>query len=349
MFLRPASCLSAACIAIALILIADVSAARSHFPDELRSALNRISGYIYDDKFELARRSIDSLEREFPSDPVVPLFRAILFQSEMMSEESDRLEPDFYDLLVRVKSGADSILARGGDSALAWYLKGQADALRSLRLGRSGHTWGAIKAGMAAGKEYSKGYEADSQFYDIGLGLGSYKYWKSVKGKVLTWAFLLKNEKDDGIALLRQAMDSSEISSDAAATSLIWIYLNEERYPEAIRLTDRMGQKYPNGLTFDWAMAEIYFEMDDWRTAAAYYTNLLDRLMLTPGNGYNIIEASYYLIKCYKNLDERDSSWGLKINDIKSGLDTLKIPESTQKRQQKKLDAIRKIKADISD
>ena len=30
-------------------------------------------------------------------------------------------------------------------------------------------------------------FELDSAFYDAYLGVGSYKYWKSSKGKFLTW------------------------------------------------------------------------------------------------------------------------------------------------------------------
>jgi len=312
----------------------------AHFPDSLRSALNRITGYIYDDRLEQAGAAIDSLATVDSPHPVTTLFRAVLYQSQMMAEESDRLEPSFLILLDSVETGADSILAAGGDSALAWYLIGQADALRSLRLGRSGHTWGAIKAGMAAGRAYSKGYAVDSQFYDIGLGLGSYRYWKSVKGRLLTWTFLLKNEKANGIELLRQAADSAEISADAAVTSLIWVYLNEERYGEAIRLTEHMHHKYPHGLTFVWALGEIFLSMHDWRSAAQVYAEILDRVDAAPGNYYNTIEASYCLIKCYGELAATDPPFADMATNIRNHLRTCPIPEEIRKKQVKKLSYI---------
>lgn len=321
-------------------MLAGTVSAGTHFSDPFKKAANRVTGFIYNDQFDAAANTLDSLSTALPGNPVVPLFRAVLYQSEMMAEESDRLEDDFYSLLAKVKIGADSMLAAGGDSALAWYFAGQADALRSLRRGRSGHTWGALKAGLSAGRAYSKGYSADSQFFDIGLGLGSYRYWKSVKGKFLTWAFLLKNEKEEGIELVRLAVDSSEISSDAAVTSLIWIYLNEERYPEAIRLAESMHEKYPLGLTFVWALGETYRGMHDWRTAADYYRRILERLKSAPGNYYNIIEASYYLVICYRQIGDIDSTSDVYTKQVQADLRACPIPDNIRKRQSKKIDFI---------
>jgi tetratricopeptide (TPR) repeat protein len=309
----------------------------NHFPDPLKNCLNRITAHIYNDQFGPANQVIDSLSAANPSDPLVCLSRAILYQSEMMAEESDRLNGEYFALLDTVAAGADSVLAKGGDTVMGWYLKGQALALKSLRLGRSGHTWAAVKSGLAAGRAFGHGYEIDPSFHDLGLGLGSYRYWKSVKAGLLTLTFILKNEKKDGIELLQKAADSSEISGDAAITSLIWVYINEERYSEALRLADIMNQKYPDGLSFMWALGAIYRGIDDWEAAAGAYEKLRSHFQNEPGNYYNYIETSYYLLFCLRKMNRKDLKRAGMEKEIQSSIRAISFPEEVQKRQKKKL------------
>lgn len=326
---------------IVVVLLFDPLLA-GRFDDDLKDCLNRITANIYNDQFEAAEKLIDSLERSDYDGPMALLFRAILYQSQMMTAESDFLEEQFFAVLDTVENYSKSILERGRDSAVAYFCLGHAHAFRSLHNARAGHTWAAIKGGLAARNAYGKGYRIDPAFHDIALGLGSYRYWKTVKTKLINWTPLFKREKDNGIDLLRLAVDSSEISSDAARASLIWIYINEKMYGQAIRLADLMRRKYPYGLTFLWAMGEASFEIGDRRLAADIYETILSRLRNNPGNYYNSIEAAYYLSVCYRKLGEKNPDYRERLTRLREEMRTCPIPEDTRKRQEKKLKRILK-------
>jgi tetratricopeptide (TPR) repeat protein len=326
-------------IAAALLAVAG-HAEGGRFSADLASCLNRISGYIYNDQFDRAGLVIDSLKQNGEPDVFCHFFQAGLYQAQMMAAESDDLREDYFGELDSLENETQAMLDQGKDSTLAYCFLGHAHAFRSLYYGRNGSILKALQSGLKARNAYGNGYKIDSTFHDLALGLGLYRYWKSVKTKVINWTPLFKNERQNGIYLLHLAADSSEVSSDAACVSLIWVHINEKQYAEAIRLATAMRERYPNGLTFHWAIGEAYYKMEDFRSAIDIFESILGRLKQNPGNYYNIIEASYYLSDCYRSLEYRSPEIVGKLYHLKEEIRAFPIPEKTQKRQKKKIKAI---------
>ncbi|MCK5126438.1 MAG: bacterial transcriptional activator domain-containing protein [candidate division Zixibacteria bacterium] len=313
-----------------------------HFSPDLKLCLNKITGHIYNDEFDEAGAVIDSLADSDCSRPFIFLSYSTLYQSQMMTAESEFLEKEFYSALDSLEFYSELMLETGQDSAMAYFLLGHNKAFRSLYDGRAGHTWSAIKKGLGARNAYSKAFDIDSTLYDIGLGLGSYRYWKSVKTKAINWTPLFKNEKKNGIELLRLAADSSEISQDAAVSSLIWIYISEKRYGEAIRLADEMRLKYPKGLTFVWALASAYYKFGDCPAAIEMYRTINRRVAGNPGNYFNYIESAFYIVKCLDEIKEFSPEVNLEKCELARMIEIGLIPEDTRKRQSKKIKTILK-------
>jgi len=247
-------------IVAVLILSTAMAGGSERFSPDIKACLHRVSADVYNDRFDSADAILDSVQNHGGPAPLCRMYRAIARQARMMADESDALKDNFFSLLDSLQIDGDSLLTEGGDSALAYWLIGNSHAFRSLYLGRSGNMLGALRHGLAARSAYTKGYTLDPQFHDIALGLGSYRYWKSVKTSAINWTPLFKNERQSGIDLLRLAADSSEISSDAARAALIWVCINEKRYIEAIRLAREMRRMYPDGLTFSFEDSTIFGE-----------------------------------------------------------------------------------------
>ncbi|MFH1700854.1 MAG: tetratricopeptide repeat protein [Candidatus Zixiibacteriota bacterium] len=325
---------------LALYLAGSHQISARHIPDDIKICLNQITACIYNDQFLQAEALIDSLSRDGNARPFNFLFRSILYQSQMMAAESNHLETQFFDCLDSVEASSQRMLESGQDSALAYYFSGHSHAFRSLYQGRAGHTWSAIKKALGARKAYDKGYKADSTFHDIALGLGSYKYWKTVKTKALNWTPLFKSEKRRGIELLRLAADSSDISRDASRAALIWVYINEKQYGQAISLAGEMLKKYPHGLTFLWPLGEAYFKLGDYSQAIEIYSEIKSKLSTNPGNYFNIIEASFYLFQCYDSQRTDPEKSHAEICLLAKEIQNLPIPEETQERQMEKIKKI---------
>jgi len=324
----------------ALVLGMAAAATAQRFPPDLKNALQRFNTHIYNDRFGDAEKLLDSLRKHDGPIPICRMYRAVLYQSRMMAYESNDGEKELYAILDSLEADAESILSAGGDSALAYWFLGNSHAFHSLFLGRGGHLVGALKHGLSARNAYGRGYECDSTFHDIALGLGSYRYWKSVKTRAINWTPIFDDETRSGMELLRLAADSAEISSDAARAALIWIYINEERYAEAVRLARRMRYRYPDGLTFLWGLGEAYYRLNDCRGAIDVYETIYARLKERPGNYYNIIDAAYYLSECCRRVSDRWPEYAGLLDSLRSEIGRMPIPDEMRKRQDDKLEKI---------
>lgn len=312
----------------------------SHFPLDLRQKLDSFFVYLYNDQFDSARVLIDSMPAAGDFGPMVELCRATSYQAQMMAFESDSLRPMFLAAGDRLKKTAEDIVSNHGDSTLAYYYLGQRAALRAVSEGHAGHGWTALRQGLAAGKLFTRAYRIDPSFHDLALGLGSYRYWKSVRTRLLNWTPFFKDEREDGLRLLMLAVDSSEISADAARISLIWIYIDQKRFGEAIALAGLMHHKYPRGMTFLWALGEAYFKAGNYSGATETYALILDRQRGNPGNYFNAVEAAYYLTECYRRPDNPNGRYRDTVTALQDEVGRWPIPQETRRRQAQKLAAI---------
>lgn len=257
--------------------------------------------------WEKSYRIFDYLLELDSTDPSGYLFRAAVMQGEMMDAEENIYDDRFLEMLDSVKSLAERKLdaCSRRDSAVCYLYIGHAYAYRSLWEARFASHYSAITYGFKARSQYHKGLAVDSTLYDVYFGLGSYHYWKSVKAGFFRAVGLFKNDKVIGIRELQLAIDSSLFSRESARASLIWVWINEKQYDSAIALASRMRERYPDGNSFIWPLAEAFYKSRQDDSALAYYSRLFDRFKSRPGNFFNLIESAYWIIQSLDRLDRK--------------------------------------------
>ena len=205
---------------------------------------------------------------------------------------------------------------------------GHCHSLGALWASKYGSFISALRLGLKARNCYSAGLKLDSGFMDLHTGLGTYRYWKSVKAGVLKWIGIFKNEKDTGIAQIRLAANRSLFSQDAAKSALVWILINERDYAEAADLARELCRTYPHGKTFLWPLAECYTKMKLYALAIDTYLDLRARLLVDPGNHINLIRVDFEISRLAKKIDDQAT-----IKLIAAGYDEYyrETPLSTQR------------------
>jgi hypothetical protein len=285
----------------------------------------------------------ESLQDTDSTDPAGYLFRAAVRQAETIDREESLYGHELKTLLDSVELHARERMKScpRADSAVYYLYLGHAYAYRSLKEARFGSKLSALSDGLKAKGRYMDGLKADSTFYDLYLGLGSYHYWKTVKAGILRTVGIFKNDREEGIEEVRLAADSSLFSKDAALSALIWIMINEKEYDSAIVLSRNMIKKYPKALSFYWPLAQSYYESGNYVKASDIYRMILDRLKENPGNYYNIIEAVHGL---YFSLEKSGENG--KAYTIMKYLDSVykEIPKETRRDQRGKLWSLRRRK-----
>ena len=256
--------------------------------------------------------------------------RAAAIQAESFSYEEKYAEDRFKSQIALAGELIDKRLqlCSRADSAVALFFMGHSHSLSALWASKYGSFISALRMGLKARDSYSEGLELDSGFIDPHSGLGTYRYWKSVKSGILKLVGIFKNEKDTGIAQVRLAAKLSLFSRDAAKSTLVWILINEKNFSEAADLANELCQTYPNGKTFLWPLVECYKEMKLYVLAIDTYLILRERLLQHPGNHINLILVDYEISRLAEKIDDQAT-----IKIIAAGFDEYyrDTPESTQR------------------
>ncbi len=279
------------------------------YPDSARTdELAAVQSALYNERFAEADSIARAMIDRTPGDPAGYIFRAAAMLSEMTAYEENLYGELFIDLIDTSLALAEQQSEQSTGRTRAWMqlYRGHAHAYRALWESRFGSFVSAVRNGFAARNEYEDGLRADSTVYDLYLGLGSYHYWKSAKAGMLRWVGLLSNDKDRGIRELRLAADSSLVFRDAARQALIWVMLDRKEYDSAKVMAEEARGKYPDGNLFLWPLAQAQYELKEYRDAIATYRMIRERLDVTRGNYYNLIEADYRLSLCYEKVQEME-------------------------------------------
>ena len=311
------------------------------YPDSSQiDYFNSVQQLLFNDRFVEADSLNDVYIRYHPSDPAGYLFKASVRLAVMTDSEENLFEEEFKQLLDTVMVLSEVVMDTCGPKASAWMAlgRGHAPPYGSLWESRFGSTVGAIKRGYRARGEYELGLAFDSSLSDLYMGLGAFHYWKSAKAGILRQLRLFRNDKDKGIAELRQSAESSHISKESSRNALIWIWLDMKEFDSAIVACREMLQKHPDSKLFLWPLAQAYYLTENWSASAETYARLRELLTLNAGNYFNLIECDYYLLRCYDRAGMPDRA---KATAVEFLMYESLIPEKTSDRQSSKISALK--------
>ena len=292
--------------------------------------------HLFNDRFA----KVDSIYaiwiKENPEDPLGYAFRAGALFAEMSDREENLHKEQFLSFLDSTEFLTTRIIDTCDATTAAWmYLfLGHTRAYRSLWESRFGSLMTALRQGLSTIDKYEAGLAADPALYDLYAGCGSYHYWKSAKAGVLKWVGVFNDERDKGITELYLAADSSLVHQEVALSALIWIWLDRREYDSAAALAELFIERYPEGKTFRWPLAQILFRQGKYEQAAAVYGEIRALLQSSPGNYYNLIQCDYYVAQCYSWSEQSD-----RAVEIARGIKHYEefIPDAIVRRQSAKL------------
>lgn len=280
------------------------------YPDSVTvQAIQEIQRHLSNSAYAAADSICGQLIAHDPNDPAGYLFRGVRLLNEMFEQEEELYKDELFAMIDTVLVLAERIRDTCGAQKGAWMSlwMGHAKAHKSLWESRFGFFASALRTGLQAKSEYEKGYELDSTNRDLLFGLGNYHYWKSAKGGVLRSVGIVSDDRDQGIAELAMAAESSLVSREAAKDAMIWIRFDRKEYDSVITLCQERIALYPEGWHFYWPLAQAYYESRSYLKAEQTYAHLRFHYNEAPGNYINLISCDYYRYQCYDQLKEKDS------------------------------------------
>ncbi len=184
--------------------------------------------------------------------------------------------PTYLKLLDRVEQLAQRMSEDPSTAAEGLYYLGMARSYIAYYNFRDGENWlSGLSHGLKATGFLEDCLEINPKAYDAMTGIGTYMYWKSQNMSFLTWTPLVDDERYAGIHMLRLSELKAQYSSQQATNSLIWIYIEEERWNDAIHSARGILRRFPANRLFLWGLASAAEGREDWALARKAYQRIV--------------------------------------------------------------------------
>ena len=184
------------------------------------------------------------------------------------------------------------------------YFAGLTQGFKAYFSALNGEYLNAFMDGYKALKYFDDCLILNEDFVEAKVAIGTYLYWRSAKTDGLNWLPFFSDEKSAGINLLEEASTKARYNKYMAAYSLIWIYINEERYDEAIKIGEKYLIKYPQSRLFKLSVAKAYKFTDKLKSISIYKEVLKSYKSLPNNNYFQEIMLNYQIAQLYFDIKE---------------------------------------------
>ena len=246
-------------------------AAESFSPDFPKIQVNediiRGINLLYDLQFDEAERQFLKVVAKNQDHPIGYFYLAMVSWSKLASGFwSPTVVKEYVERIDRTIAVAKkSTESREADSFTYFYLggalgfKGRFELMQYKWLSSATLAWEAIQALRTCS-------EMDPQNRDVLLGLGIYDYYTAkLSGalRFLTYLFLHKGNKEEGLRKLHQAAEEAAYSEVESKSMLIHIYLYlEESYAKALPLVKDLCLRFKKNPRFKFFEGIIYSSLE---------------------------------------------------------------------------------------
>jgi len=279
------------------------------FPDKkVDSLLTSGIAYIINQQYDDALSSFTKLDNNYPEMPLGKIYMAackIAKGYDFATEyDSDYIETKLEEAKIIAENLIDE------DEYNIWnnYYLALAEGYQSYFDAINDNWLSAISTGMSSISAFGTCLNADSTFYEAYIGIGTYEYWMSRNTEFLNGLPFYEDETQIGIDKLREAVSKSSYNSYLAINSLVWIYIDQERYNEAINIALDAVRDFPDSRYFKWGLARAYEDVNPEISIRIYYELLNSFLADTSYNRINEITLKHLIAQQYSTIGKTDRS-----------------------------------------
>ncbi len=269
-----------------IILICFVIFSTNIFPQKLSdSALHNLLLKGIDEtmlqKYADAKATFTFVMQKYPDHPSGYLYLAGVLQAEF-SDYGQLFNKNRYDSLLRQAQLRSEKMMENNINDWGNYYAGSALACRSFTYVEGGNLPLGLLYAIEAASKLENSLEANPNFYAAMNILGAYYYWRSS----MSWMPLIKNRKEEGIALIKTAIQQNEYERILGKNNLIVIFIEEKRYDEAIYYAKEVLLEYPENRSILWMLMTAYEQKKDEKELSLLVPKLLKNIISAPVINY---------------------------------------------------------------
>ncbi len=253
---------------------------------------------VYREDFDGALEAARAIVRSYPSHPAGDFFCAAALDAWMAHYRSNSREDEFYRHCNDAVEKAEKLADEGKDTPWSTFFMGGAEGLKGNYEMRYERWITAFRYGWKGVAILRRLHEKHDQMHDIEYGIGTYLYWRSAMAQVLKWLPGVKDEREEGLELLRSARAGGIYTKTASAAVLMQAMLNEGMFDSALVICEEMLRRYPKSLLFQRGRGRALHGLARYAEAERVFRHILVRVDTAEfENQYNAVMARYWLAK----------------------------------------------------
>ncbi|MBZ0183540.1 MAG: tetratricopeptide repeat protein [Melioribacteraceae bacterium] len=286
-----------------LFLFLFLSLSAQRFPNPTVDSLltNGIQFILLED-YNSAEKNFQSLNQQFPDLPLGNIFLAAVNISKA-TDYNFELNEDKLDLLFEnAEEITENYKDKYGENLWYHYFVALVNGYKSYYSIEQKDYLSGMFDGIESIKSFENCLEIDKNFAEAFVIIGNYLYWKSKKTEFLEWFPFIEDNTDQGIKFLERAVEETTYSRKLAVYTLIWVYINEKRFQDAVNLSRKILDQYPNNRFVKRALASAYYYLD--KEKSIEILNQIKSSLVEDNalNGRNKIILNYRVAKLYFEL-----------------------------------------------
>lgn len=285
-------------ILLAALIVAPKAGILDYLPAGVYQSSDRCIQSIYSADFKQAEQEARALIKKYPDHPSGYFFSAVVLDVWMEYYQSTEKEEEFYRFCDLAIQKGEILLEEEPGNPWPRFFIGGADGYKGTYESRQGRWITAFRFGWKGVSLLMELKKSFPEMGDLNYGIGSYNYWRSAMTKKMIWLPGVEDKRDEGIRMLKGAMEEGLFTRIPAAAALEPILLNEGKYEEALELANKMIEKFPRSLVFYWGKGEALFGLRRFGEAEKTFRSILSRVESEPyDNHYNAVVCHYWLAR----------------------------------------------------
>jgi len=254
------------------IIIVLVLSLKAQLPSNFNNRTKVRSGIanVINENYTLAKRDFKLVQESNPKSPfgIILYAGALVFERE---HKGDYLETKKIDsLLYAAQDSCEDLLSENPDSLWYNYLMALTKTYETYWKLFQSNYFDGFADGFQGLEYFERCLNIDSTFVEAKVAIGNYQYWSSVKTEALRWLPFIDDNKDEGLASFELALTENFLNRDFALLSLIYAYINEERFLAAKEIAEDLVKKYPKSTRVKWALATVLDKMESPKALLLY-------------------------------------------------------------------------------
>jgi tetratricopeptide (TPR) repeat protein len=255
---------------------------------------------IYADSTLQAVEQLKKLIDLFPEDPIGYFYISAALQTMMDDFRNYSYKDEFNKYMELAIKKGEAKKKNGTLTAHDYLYLGGAVGFRGINKALTGNWPGAFVDGLKGRGYLDDALKVDPELYDVYYGLGSYHFWKSLKSKIFWWLPFVRDNRQKGIDMIKQAIEKGKYAQQDAKLALVRIWVENKEYDKAFAQINMLMSVYPNKPFLLWLLAQAQRENRMYDGAISSYQALLEGLTSSPYyHPAGEVECRYFLAQTY--------------------------------------------------